>query len=67
MLCTLLRFSAKSILLLACQSSTPWQMSAMTDKFDYHDVAQHAVNQMNAFLLQRTISFGLSKKEQSIK
>ncbi len=39
----------------------------MANKFDHHDTAQHAVNQMNAFLLQRTISFGLSKKDKSIK
>jgi hypothetical protein len=39
----------------------------MADKFDHHDTAQHAVNQMNAFLLQQTISFGLSKKDKSIK
>ncbi len=42
-------------------------INTMTDKFDQHDAAQHAVNQMNAFLLQRTISFGLSKKDKSIK
>ncbi len=39
----------------------------MADKFDHHHAAQHAVNQMNAFLLQQTISFGLSKKDKSIK
>ncbi len=39
----------------------------MADKFDHHDAAQHAVNQMNAFLLHQTISFGLSKKDNSIK
>jgi hypothetical protein len=42
-------------------------INAMADKFDHHDAAQHAVNLMNAFLLQRTISFGLSKKDKSIK
>jgi hypothetical protein len=42
-------------------------INAMADEFDYHDAAQHAVNQMNAFLLQQTISFGLSKKDKSIK
>jgi hypothetical protein len=42
-------------------------INTMADKFDHHDAAQHAVNQMNAFLLQRTISFGLSKKDKSIK
>jgi hypothetical protein len=42
-------------------------INAMVDKFDHHDAAQHAVNQMNAFLLQQTISFGLSKKDKSIK
>jgi hypothetical protein len=42
-------------------------INAMADKFDHHDAAQHAVNQMNAFLLQQNISFGLSKKEKSIK
>ncbi len=42
-------------------------INPMADKFDHLDVAQHAVNQMNAFLLQQTISFGLSKKDKSIK
>ncbi len=42
-------------------------INAMADKFDHHDAAQHAVNQMNAFLLQQTISLGLSKKDKSIK
>jgi hypothetical protein len=42
-------------------------INAMADKFNQHDAAQHAVNQMNAFLLQQTISFGLSKKDKSIK
>jgi hypothetical protein len=42
-------------------------INAMADKFDYHDTAQHAVSRMNAFLLQQTISFGLSKKDKSIK
>ncbi len=42
-------------------------INAMADKFDYHDAAGHAVNQMNAFLLQQTISFGLSKNDKSIK
>ncbi len=42
-------------------------INAMADKFDDHDAAQHEVNQMNAFLLQRTISFVLSKKDKSIK
>jgi hypothetical protein len=27
-------------------------INAMADEFDHHDTAQHAVNQMNAFLLQ---------------
>ncbi len=38
----------------------------MANKFDQHDAAQHAVNQMNAFLLQQNISFGRSKKDKSI-
>jgi hypothetical protein len=42
-------------------------INAMADKFGYHDAAQHAVNQMNAFLLQQTISFGFLKKDKSIK
>jgi hypothetical protein len=42
-------------------------INAMADKFDRHHTAQHAVNQMNEFLLQLTISFGLSKKDKSIK
>ncbi len=43
-------------------------INTMSDKFDHHDAAQHdAVNQMDAFLLQQTISFGLSKKDKSIK
>jgi hypothetical protein len=42
-------------------------INAMADKFDHHDAAQHAVNWMNAFLLQQTISFGQSKKDKSIK
>ncbi len=42
-------------------------INAMADEFDHHDAAQHAVNPMNAFLLQQTISFGLSKKNKSIK
>jgi hypothetical protein len=42
-------------------------INAMADNFDYHDTAQHAVNQMFAFLLQRAISFGLSKKDKSTK
>ncbi len=42
-------------------------INAMAEEFDHHDAAQHAVNQMNAFLLQQTISFGLSKKDKSIK
>ncbi len=42
-------------------------INAMADEVDHHDAAQHAVNQMNAFLLQRTISFGLSKKDKSVK
>jgi hypothetical protein len=42
-------------------------INAMADKFDHHCAAQRAVNQMNAFLLQQTISFGLSKKDKSIK
>ncbi len=42
-------------------------INTMADKFDHHDAAKHAVNQMNAFLLQQTISFGLSKKDKSIK
>jgi hypothetical protein len=33
---------------LACLSV----IDVMADKFDQHDAAQHAVNQMNAFLLQ---------------
>jgi hypothetical protein len=41
--------------------------NTIADKLDYHDAAQHAVNQMNAFLLQQTISFGLSKKDKSLK
>jgi hypothetical protein len=41
-------------------------INTMADKFDHHHAAQHAVNQMNAFLLQQTISFGLSKKDKSI-
>ncbi len=48
---------------LACLSV----INAMTDEFDHHHTAQHAVNQMNTFLLQQTISFGLSKKDKSIK
>jgi hypothetical protein len=39
----------------------------MAEEFDHHDAAQHAVNQMNVFLLQRTISFALSKKDKSMK
>jgi hypothetical protein len=39
----------------------------MADKFDHHDAAQQAVNRMNAFLLQQTTSFGLSKKDKSMK
>ncbi len=27
-------------------------INTMADKFDHHEAAQHAVNQMNAFLLQ---------------
>jgi hypothetical protein len=42
-------------------------INAMAYEFDHHDAAQHAVNQMNAFLLQRTISFCLSKKDKSTK
>jgi hypothetical protein len=42
-------------------------INAMADKFDHHHAAQHAVNQTDAFLLQQTISFGLSKKDKSIK
>jgi hypothetical protein len=42
-------------------------INTMADEFDQHDAARHAVNQMNAILLQRTISFGLSKKDKSIK
>jgi hypothetical protein len=38
-------------------------INAMADKFDHYHAAQHAVNQMNAFLLQGTISFGISKKD----
>jgi hypothetical protein len=42
-------------------------IKAMADKFDHHHAAQDAVNQMNAFLLQQPIFFGLSKKDKSIK
>ncbi len=42
-------------------------INAMADKFDHHHAAQHAVNEVNAFLLQQTISFGLSKKDKFIK
>ncbi len=42
-------------------------INAMADEFDHHHAAQHAVNRVNAFLLQQTISFGLSKKDKSIK
>ncbi len=31
-------------------------INTMADKFDYHNAAQHAVNQMNAFLLQQTMT-----------
>ncbi len=31
-------------------------IKAMADKFDHHDAAQHAVNRMNAFLLQQTLA-----------
>ncbi len=42
-------------------------INTMADEFDHHHAAQHAVNGMNAFLLQQTISFGLSKKDKSIR
>ncbi len=42
-------------------------INVMSDEFDHHHAVQHAVNQMNAFLLQQTVSFGLSKKDKSIK
>ncbi len=42
-------------------------INRMADECDHHDAAQHVVNQVNAFLLQQTISFGLSKKDKSIK
>ncbi len=42
-------------------------INTMADKFDHHDTVQHAVDRMNAFLLQQTISFGLSNKDKSIK
>ncbi len=48
---------------LACLSV----INTTSEKFDHHHAEQHAVNQMNAFLLQQTISFGLSKKDKSIK
>ncbi len=42
-------------------------INAMADELDHHYAAQHAVNQMNVFLLQQTISFRFSKKDKSIK
>ncbi len=42
-------------------------INAMAEEFDHHHAAQHAVNRMNVFLLQRTIFFGLSKKAKTIK
>ncbi len=40
-------------------------INVMADEFDYHDAAQHTVDQINEFLLQQTISFGLSKKNKA--
>jgi hypothetical protein len=35
-------------------------INAIADKIDHHHTAQHAVNQMNTFLLQQTISTWIS-------